>query len=269
MPYAQLPDFRMFYTDEGEGQPVLLVHGFSCDGSDWSWQIPALRPDHRVITVDLRGHGHSEAPPAGYNPRSFAADVAALLKQREVGPVVAMGHSMGGLVVAALAVEHPDLVRAIVLVDSALGIDPAGIPQLRQLIAGLESPACYQVAEGLFRNSFYPPACPPHLAELHVRRLLAVPQHVLAQSFAGFINDSAQFTTKPEAEAYLARVEVPGLCFRAGRNDPQAVAAWERGQLRHPYSKAVAWEGTGHFLQQERPAEFNAITKEWMAGLPA
>jgi hypothetical protein len=75
-----------------------------------------------------------------------------------------------------------------------------------------------------------------------------------------------QFGLRPDAERYLARVIVPALSFRAGRQDPAAVAAWERAQFKHPYSKAVAWEGTGHWLHQERPAEFNAILTELIAG---
>lgn len=67
-----------------------------------------------------------------------------------------------------------------------------------------------------------------------------------------------QFGLRHEAERYLGRVTVPALTFHAGRQDPAAVAAWERSQFQHPYSKAVAWEGTGHWLRQERPAEFNA-----------
>jgi pimeloyl-ACP methyl ester carboxylesterase len=121
MPYVDLGEFTMFYTDERDGPPVLCVHGWTCDGSDWSWQVPAFVPGHRVIAVDPRGHGRSTAPADGYGPLFFADDLAALLARLGTGPVVAMGHSMGGATVVALAVEHPELVRAVVSVTRPLG----------------------------------------------------------------------------------------------------------------------------------------------------
>jgi pimeloyl-ACP methyl ester carboxylesterase len=53
---------RIFYTDTGQGKPVLLLHGWACDGNDWSWQAPELENRYRVIIVDHRGHGRSTAP---------------------------------------------------------------------------------------------------------------------------------------------------------------------------------------------------------------
>jgi pimeloyl-ACP methyl ester carboxylesterase len=268
MPFTKVGDFTMFYSDEGAGPPVLLVHGFSCDGNDWAWQIPALTPRHRVIAVDLRGHGHSSAPDEGYTITGFANDVAGLLGELNTGPVVAMGHSMGGAVVATLAATRPELVRALVLVDSALGMDPNITPAIEQLVAGFNSPACHDIAAAFFSSSFYPPASPPHLAAMHTRRLRAVPQHVLARSMSGlFEADGVAF--RANSEACLKSLRVPTLTFRAGNQDPTAVAAWERAQSSNDYSKAIGWEGTGHFLHQERPAEFNAITNAWIDGLPA
>jgi pimeloyl-ACP methyl ester carboxylesterase len=268
MPYAKLGEVTLFYTDEGAGPPVLLVHGYTCDGSDWSWQIPALMPKHRVVTVDLRGHGHSSAPDEGYTTPDFAGDMAALVAELELEPVIAMGHSMGGGIVASLAAEHPEMVRAVVLVDSALGMDPAGRPAMEQMAASLQTPAAHDIVATFFASSFYPPASPPHLAALHGRRVRALPQHVLAKSLVGMVLGEGQVAMRADSEACLKRLRVPTLTFRAGSQDPWAVATWERAQSSHAYSKAVAWEGTGHFLHQERPAEFNAIVTAWIDGLP-
>ena len=73
MAYADIGEVRLFFTDEGEGDPpILMVHGFSCDGHDWMWQIPHFAARHRVIVVDLRGHGRSSVPEDGYEPKQFA-----------------------------------------------------------------------------------------------------------------------------------------------------------------------------------------------------
>jgi pimeloyl-ACP methyl ester carboxylesterase len=78
MAFADVGDVRLFFTDDGDGdRPILFVHGFSCDSHDWTWQFPHFVDGHRVIAVDLRGHGRSSVPDQGYEPRQFAADIAA------------------------------------------------------------------------------------------------------------------------------------------------------------------------------------------------
>ena len=120
MPFAELGEVSLFYTDAGAGDPpILFVHGYSCDSHDWSWQLPHFASTHRVIAVDLRGHGRSSVPEDGYDPSQYAADLAALLERQSVAPVVAIGHSLGGAIVSALAVEHAEMVRAVVVVDPA------------------------------------------------------------------------------------------------------------------------------------------------------
>ena len=120
MAFADIGDVRLFFTDEGDGHPVLLfVHGYTCDSHDWSWQLPYFVASHRVIAVDLRGHGRSSAPEHGYGALDFASDLAGLLDTLKVERVVAFGHSMGGVVVSALAVEHPERVDGLVCVDPA------------------------------------------------------------------------------------------------------------------------------------------------------
>src|SRR5438067_938177 len=108
MAFADLADVRLFFTDDGsQDPPLLFVHGYSCDSHDWSWQLPHFAVRHRVIAVDLRGHGRSSAPEEGYEALTLVNDLAQLVEQLGCGPVVAIGHSLGGAIVSALAIEHP------------------------------------------------------------------------------------------------------------------------------------------------------------------
>ncbi len=268
MPYAQVNDISMFYTDEGAGPPVLLVHGWSCDGSDWAWQLPALKAaGYRCIVPDLRGHGRTSVSEEGYTPRGYAADLAELLGQLGTGPVVAIGHSMGGATVVALAVEHPESVRAVVPVDSAYGFTDEVPAAMTTMVDAFKGPGGHHAALAFAAAAFYGAATPPHLPALHARRIAGFNQDVMWKAMAGIVLAEDSFGLKPASETYLRRVQAPALAFRAGRQDPTDVAAWERAQFTHPASRAVAWEGTGHWLHQERPAEFNAILLDWLAGL--
>ncbi|MGE3073121.1 MAG: alpha/beta fold hydrolase [Dehalococcoidia bacterium] len=267
MPFVELSNVRMFYTDEGAGPTVLMVHGWSCDGSDWSWQTPALlATGYRCVVPDLRGHGRSSVPAKGFAPKDYAADLAELLQRLGTGPVVAMGHSMGGATVVALAVEHPEVVRAIVPVDSAYGMAEGSSEMAAQLGAAFRSPEGHAAALQFASSTFYTPATPSHLPPFHARRIAAFDQEVMAQAIEALLSKES-FGEKSRSEPYLQRVGVPALAFRAGRQDPSAVAQWERENFRHPKSRGVGWEGTGHWLHQERPAEFNAILLEWLASL--
>ena len=136
MPFLDVGEAVLFFTDSGEvpgqqGPPVLLVHGWTCDSNDWVFQLDPLASTRRVLAADLRGHGRSSAPAGGYSAQSYAADLVALLDRLGIGEVVVVGHSLGGSVAAALAVEHPDRVRAMVVVEPAYGQEPAALAWLR------------------------------------------------------------------------------------------------------------------------------------------
>jgi pimeloyl-ACP methyl ester carboxylesterase len=102
-----------------DGSPIVLVHCFTCAIDWWDRVMPALSKDHHVIAVDLLGHGGSEKPGSGYSIPSQADLVAQALGELGVDrPVEAVGHSLGGSVVTALAQEHPQLVDRVVIVDT-------------------------------------------------------------------------------------------------------------------------------------------------------
>ncbi|WP_329179049.1 alpha/beta fold hydrolase [Streptomyces sp. NBC_01477] len=87
---------ELYYEDHGEGQPVVLIHGFPLDGASWERQIPALlKAGHRVITYDRRGFGRSSRPSAGYDYDTFAADLKVLMDTLDLRDAVLAGFSMG------------------------------------------------------------------------------------------------------------------------------------------------------------------------------
>ncbi|MGK5552155.1 alpha/beta fold hydrolase [Actinomadura kijaniata] len=267
MAFADLGEVRLFHTDDAprEGAtrtPLLLVHGFGADSHDWAFHIPDLvARGHRVIAPDLRGHGHSSAPENGYRPRDLAGDLAALLDHLGVERVVAFGHSMGALVVSALAVEHPGRVTALVCVDPGYGQPPEVAALFPRMIEGLRSGDPYPVALANDRWC-YTPASPGWLREWHRRKILATSPRALAQAFAGMYEGDDQFGARPASDAYLARRDCPVLsCWSAVQ---AASAAWENGLFKHPASRAEAWPGGGHRLHAERPAEFLLVVTQWL-----
>ena len=264
MPFAEVRGARLFFTDEGvDAEPMLFVHGFSCDSHDWSWQLPHFAVTHRVVAVDLRGHGRSSAPEGGYELSSLVADVAALVDLLRCGPVVAIGHSLGGAIVASMAVERPDLVRAVVAVDPGhLVPDEAG-PALAAALALYEQGDPAMAAGAAFDQLSHTASTPAALATWHNRRAAGVPEHVLRRTIAGLIGGPHPFVLRSNSEPLLGRMQQPVLSFYV---DP--VRAEVASAIFPAPSKTVCFEGSGHWLHQERPAEVNTLISAWLGGLP-
>ena len=109
----------LHYESMGAGPPVVLLHGFTNYGLSWAPQLPALVPaGYHVVVPDLPGHGRS-APATGVcTVDDLASDVSALLDHLDEGPAALCGLSLGGMVAQQLALDRPDLVRALVVANS-------------------------------------------------------------------------------------------------------------------------------------------------------
>ncbi|MFL5897215.1 MAG: alpha/beta fold hydrolase [Solirubrobacterales bacterium] len=114
-----LPDGEMQVRerDPRGGSPIVLIHCFSCAMDWWDGMLPLLERRHRVVTVDLLGHGGSEKPSSGYTPERQAAAVAEALERLGVKDATVVGHSLGGSVTVALAQQDPQLVGRAVIID--------------------------------------------------------------------------------------------------------------------------------------------------------
>src|SRR5437867_1758640 len=109
------------YDEAGSGRPPLVfVHGIACNRRFLDRQVRHFASAHRVLDVDLRGHGESDAPVQPYTMRLFAEDLAWTCARLGIERPVVIGHSLGGLVALELACADPGRVSAVVLIDSVL-----------------------------------------------------------------------------------------------------------------------------------------------------
>jgi pimeloyl-ACP methyl ester carboxylesterase len=143
---------ELAYLDQGEGQPIVLVHGFaSTKEVNWvqpGWVTTLTRAGRRVIALDNRGHGRSTKlyDPAEYHTQIMAADVGALIEHLGLGRVDVMGYSMGARIGAFLALRQPERVRSLIL--GGLGIrlvDGVGLSE--DIADALEAPSLAEVTD--------------------------------------------------------------------------------------------------------------------------
>jgi pimeloyl-ACP methyl ester carboxylesterase len=104
-----------------DGSPIVLLHCFTCAIDWWDRMMPRLKRDHRVVAVDLLGHGDSEKPESGYSIESQADLAAEALSRLGVRDATVVGHSLGGAVSVALAERSPQLVNGLVIIDTTAG----------------------------------------------------------------------------------------------------------------------------------------------------
>ncbi|MFX1499181.1 MAG: alpha/beta fold hydrolase [Promethearchaeota archaeon] len=127
MPKKKINGIRMYYEMAGEGEPLLLIHGLGSSTRDWEFQVPTFSQKYQVITIDLRGHGKTDKPKGPYDMRMFANDIKELLEEIGIKWTHILGISLGGGIAFQFAVDYPDLVKSLIIVNAGIEIPTGSI----------------------------------------------------------------------------------------------------------------------------------------------
>jgi pimeloyl-ACP methyl ester carboxylesterase len=187
---------RLAYEEKGAGsKSVIFVHGLGFDHTTFAPQIEYSR-SHRVVAIDLRGHGASDAPHQDYTMPTLAEDVAWLSAKLNLEKPVIVGHSMGGNVALTLAALYPDLPTSIMLIDSLLFPSPQMREMLMRLCEAFRGPN-FNEARAQVQPLFFLPTDDPAIRADLTAIFLTAPQHVLLSGVVQhtILYDAASFTT--------------------------------------------------------------------------
>ncbi|MDO6595544.1 alpha/beta hydrolase [Oceanihabitans sp. 2_MG-2023] len=126
MSKIQVNDIELDYEDTGKGNVILFLHGLGSTKKDWDAQVPFFSKTHRVITVDLRGHGDSTKPLDAYSVALMTEDVKQFLDRLHIKKATVVGFSMGGAVAFEMASKLPEYIENLVIVNSGPDFNDMG-----------------------------------------------------------------------------------------------------------------------------------------------
>ncbi len=242
---------KVHYSSFGKGPKTLvLVHGWTCDETFWSSNVPGLSRRYRVLTVDLPGHGQSDLAPE-YSMDAFADAVSAVMTDAKVKRATLVGHSMGGPVLLAFARRHREQVTGLVVVDAAFS-DSGSAARAQARGRSFLGPEAMTAREAIVRRMFSQ-ATLPATREHILRVMLAVPEEVADGAIQG-MRDTEFWR--------YDRIDLPFLEIAAGSSAYIKLPAL---RSRFPRAQMRRIRGTGHFLMMEKPQLFNQILLAWLA----
>lgn len=242
-------DVRISFTDRGEGDAILFIHGYPLNHTMWEHQLGALA-GWRRIAPDLRGMGGSEAPASGYSMEAYAADLAGVLDACGVERVVLCGLSMGGYVLFECLRSWGGRVAGAVLMDTRAEADSAEARAGRDaMIQAVRERGPVAVAEAMLPKLVGPStaARAPDVVE-HARRM------IMDTSVPGIIGALEAMKQRPDSRPVLSMVQVPVLIV-VGEEDvitPPPASVAMAGVA--PRAQLVVVPRAGHLAPMEQPA---------------
>ncbi len=256
---ADVNGIRIAYSDEGKGVPLLFVHGFPLSRGAWERQLPALSPSYRVLAPDLRGFGESETLSGPSTMAQFAEDLHALLLQLRTGPVVLLGHSMGGYVALAFSLRFPQMLRGLVLVGTKAGNDGQETAAGRRALAEqVRGEGTQTLIDTLVPKMLAAGNGDPDMAGA-VRGFMARSQ---PEGVSGALLGMA---VRPDSTGMLAGISVPTLVV-TGAEDV-LLPPEESRKLAQAIKGAqlLVIPCAGHLVAFEKAEEFNRALKAWLS----
>ncbi len=270
--YVEMRDgAKIYYDDQGEGQPILLVHGWLCSSRFWQKNVPELAKAFRVVTLDLRGHGNSSKTLAGQTIREYARDVREIIEHLGLQDAVLVGWSMGGPVVLSYYEQYRSDTRL-----SALGlVDTCPFPF---------SPASWN--SHALRNCNYAgmnatfAACTADLRKFAIAFTTRMFKQTPSESDTNWIVAEMVKTPPWIAEAVysdflmsdyarsLPLIEVPVIVF-AGNSGVfcNGIAMGQAIANQVPQGTFIPFEDAGHILFYEQAQKFNAALADFVRNL--
>ncbi|NBA93387.1 alpha/beta fold hydrolase [Pseudomonas sp. R5(2019)] len=253
------------YLATGQGQPVVLIHGVGLNKEMWGGQIVGLCGQYRVIAYDMLGHGDSPRPAQGTDLLGYAAQLAELLDHLQITQAAVIGFSMGGLVARAFALQYPQRLSGLVVLNSVFNRSleqRAGVIARTAQAAEHGPDANAEAALSRWFSREYQAANPAQIE--------AIRQTLASNDPQGYLTTYELFATQDMYRAEdLGQIQVPTL-IATGELDPGSTPEMAR-QLaaRIPGAQVAVLDEQRHMMPVESPRLVNQMLLDFLAKAPS
>lgn len=244
---CQANGIKLAYQEQGQGEAVVLLHGFCGSSAYWDAIIPELAKDYRVIAPDLRGHGDSAASVGTYSMELFAEDCKQLLDALDISQATLFGHSLGGYVTLAFAEKYSERLKEFGLIHST------GLPDTDEAKQNRYKGAERIAQEGIepFVNDLVPKLFAPDNLSSMKDAVEKVRQIGTATKPEGAQNTLKGMAERPNRNAVIANTSLPVLLV-AGQDD-QVIAPDKTFSVEQQLLTTATLPHVGHMSMYEGP----------------
>lgn len=248
-------DITLAYSDTGSGLPIVFLHAFPLNRMMWAEQESALSSYHRVITIDLRGHGESDAPLWRYTLDQAADDVHALLDHLSIRQALFVGLSMGGYILFAFYRKYANRVKGMVLADTRAQADQpegkAGRFQMAQV--------AYKQGPSAIADIMIPKLLSPATIQKRPEIAHQVRTMIEGNQMSGIVGDLMAMAERPDSVPLLKQIACPTqiIVGELDQATPPADAKLMAEQI--PDARLAIIPNAAHLANLEQPEEFTKI----------
>lgn len=257
---AEVNGTKLYYEMQGKGPAVVFIHSGGYDRRQWDDQFSSYPDRYTVIRYDVRGYGRSPAPT---RPYSDEEDLCQLLRYLGVAKAHVIGVSMGGRIAIDFTLTHPEMVRSLVPVASALSgypYAPEDMIELLKIVYSIQNDDGTPAGEAWLRSAYNAPAMENAAVAAKLRPI------AVENSRAWLMNIFFPRMPFPLAIQRLADITVPVLVVRGDRDVPTVTKIAEILEKGIPGSRKAIIPGAGHIVNVEKPREFDRAVLEFLAG---
>ncbi len=263
MPKISVNGAGLYYEDTGAGSEAFVFsHSFLLNGNHFKYQVEALKGRYRCLVYDHRGQGRSEVTDAGYELENLYADAAGFIEAQQCAPCHFVGLSMGGLVGMQIAIQRPELLRSLILMDTPADIGGKAPLALKNTMLAIPRLLGWRILSGVVMKVMFgkkfrrDPARKAEAAEWK--------EVIQANHLSSTLKTAKALLTWDGVLDRLAGIKVPTLVI-VGEHDLGApVSQAERIANRIPGAKLVVIPHAGHLSCLEEPTAVNGAIEEFL-----
>lgn len=250
--------FTMHWEEYGQGEPLLLIHGFPLSAAMWKPQ--ANLPGIRVITPDMRGFGKSEATEGVAHMGLMADDLESLLTYLNLDQVTIGGMSMGGYVALAFAAKYPERMKGLILIDTRAEEDtPEGKQNRQKMIELAKKEGAKAVAEQMEPRLWTKQSLENRSENVEIMHAV-----MLTTPVTGIVAAVQGMAERPDMTGYLPMINVPTLVIVGADDQITPPSAAEKMRMLIPHAELVVIPNAAHMANMEQPDAVNQAIVSFM-----